>query len=123
MILYSPDKNARIHYMADWLGHYLFDKPITAISSDADLQPGTVIINYSNDVLPLPAFQVKPCGLLSETGIRAQHIAIENGQAFPFFFAADGDHPFDILSAIFYLLSRYEEYLPHKKDEYSRYAD
>ncbi|RYZ36193.1 MAG: hypothetical protein EOP49_32830 [Sphingobacteriales bacterium] len=29
---------------------------------------------------------------------------------------------FDIFAATFYLLSRYEEYLPHDKDEYGRYA-
>lgn len=30
--------------------------------------------------------------------------------------------PFDIFSATFYLLSRYEEYLPHVKDEYGRFT-
>ena len=38
------------------------------------------------------------------------------------FFKSEGDYPFDIFSAVFYLLSRYEEYLPHKKDMYGRYA-
>ncbi len=32
------------------------------------------------------------------------------------------DFPFDIFAATFYLLSRYEEYLPHEKDMYGRYA-
>ena len=30
--------------------------------------------------------------------------------------------PFDIFAASFYLISRYEEYLPHQKDMYGRYA-
>ncbi|MBS1654670.1 MAG: polysaccharide deacetylase family protein, partial [Bacteroidetes bacterium] len=38
------------------------------------------------------------------------------------FFKTDGDLGFDIFAATFYLLSRYEEYLPHQKDEYDRYA-
>src|SRR5690606_13563221 len=29
--------------------------------------------------------------------------------------------PFDIFSAVFYLISRYEEYLPHRKDGHGRY--
>ena len=29
--------------------------------------------------------------------------------------------PFDVFAATFYLLSRYEEYLPHKKDSYGRF--
>ncbi|WP_121665687.1 polysaccharide deacetylase family protein [Mesonia aquimarina] len=39
-----------------------------------------------------------------------------------FFKVSDqSDLPFDIFSASFYLLSRYEEYLPHVKDEKGRY--
>ncbi len=38
------------------------------------------------------------------------------------FFETSGDFPFDIFAASFYLLSRYEEYLPHEKDMYGRYA-
>ena len=30
--------------------------------------------------------------------------------------------PFDIFAASFYLLSRYEEYLPHVKDDYGRFT-
>ena len=38
------------------------------------------------------------------------------------FFETTGDFPFDIFAASFYLLSRYEEYLPHQQDQYGRYA-
>jgi hypothetical protein len=38
------------------------------------------------------------------------------------FFKTEGSTGFDLLAAIFYLISRYEEYLPHKKDMYGRYA-
>ena len=38
------------------------------------------------------------------------------------FFLNEEGYPFDILAAIFYLLSRYEEYLPYEKDEYGRYS-
>ena len=39
------------------------------------------------------------------------------------FFAAGerSDLPYDIFAASFYLLSRYEEYLPHVKDDYGRF--
>ncbi|MBJ6366845.1 polysaccharide deacetylase family protein [Snuella sedimenti] len=40
-----------------------------------------------------------------------------------FFFNGDKSSlPFDIFAAAFYLLSRYEEYLPHVKDEYGRFV-
>jgi hypothetical protein len=45
---------------------------------------------------------------------------------FKFFFKSTSqgnrDFRFDIFSASFYLLSRYEEYLPHEKDKYGRYS-
>ncbi len=43
-------------------------------------------------------------------------------RGFTAFFKTEGDAGFDIFAAIFYLLTRYEEYLPHKKDAYGRYA-
>jgi len=47
-------------------------------------------------------------------------LVIENNfsKDFSAFFKSEGDYPFDIFSAVFYLLSRYEEYLPYKKDMY-----
>ena len=39
-----------------------------------------------------------------------------------FFRSQDSDFPFDIFAASFYLITRYEEYLPHRKDAYGRYA-
>ena len=40
-----------------------------------------------------------------------------------FFYSGEsGNLPFDIFSAAFYLLSRYEEYLPHVKDNFGRFT-
>lgn len=64
---------------------------------------------------------IKPHGLLEAEDIAAQNIQVTK-EAFPIFFQNESDLSFDIFAAAFYLLSRYEEYLPFKKDEYSRYA-
>lgn len=62
--------------------------------------------------------------LLFETGINEPEIDIFSINGFKAFFRASDDSffPFDIFSAAFYLLSRYEEYLPFKKDKYGRFA-
>jgi hypothetical protein len=39
-----------------------------------------------------------------------------------FFHNENGSIPFDIFAASFYLISRYEEYLPHLKDVYGRFS-
>ena len=41
--------------------------------------------------------------------------------SFTAFFRAEADTGFDLLAAVFYLITRYEEYLPHDKDLYGRY--
>jgi hypothetical protein len=62
-------------------------------------------------------------GLLFEVGVREQNIAIGEWRGILTLFKNDpkGDVPFDIFSAVFYLLSRYEEYLPHIRDKYNRF--
>ena len=62
-------------------------------------------------------------GLLSETGIEAIDIQVRSWEDMPIFFATSEKSamPFDIFAASFYLLSRYEEYLPHVKDSKGRY--
>ncbi len=69
------------------------------------------------------AFLIIPNGLLSETDVRDFKITdIDFWQDQPIFFTQkEGDLPFDIFAASFYLVSRYEEYLPSEKDVHGRY--
>ncbi len=79
-------------------------------------------INYSNSKLSQDEFHISNHPLLFESGIKPQQIncfVTTNNKAF--FKTENSDFPFDILAATFYLLSRYEEYLPHEKDMYGRY--
>jgi hypothetical protein len=108
--------------MAGWLGNYLFGKPLQVTSNITELAQYDHIINYSPAALPNASYHIAPCGLLFEDGIKAQDITIGYHGDFPYFFAGNGQLNFDLLSGVFYLISRYEEYLPHQKDEYGRYA-
>lgn len=66
---------------------------------------------------------VQSHGLLAQQGIEDLNIVVKPWDDTFCFFSVDGKSgvPFDLFSAAFYLLSRYEEYLPHVKDEYGRY--
>ncbi len=68
-------------------------------------------------------FFVRSNDLLFEQGINDIQINISDWDGIPcFFFAGERSAvPFDIFSASFYLLSRYEEYLPHVKDIHGRF--
>lgn len=69
-------------------------------------------------------FFVKSNGLLFEQGLSDVEISVQkwdNTKCF-FYVGEKSSLPFDIFSAAFLLLSRYEEYLPHVKDEYGRFT-
>jgi hypothetical protein len=61
--------------------------------------------------------------LLFETGIIEQNISVFDYQNSKVFFATGKASalPFDVFAASFYLISRYEEYLPHIRDKHDRF--
>ncbi len=68
-------------------------------------------------------FFIRSNDLLFEQGINQFEIPVEEWEGVPCFFST-GDRsniPFDIFAASFFLLSRYEEYLPHVKDQHGRF--
>ncbi len=69
-------------------------------------------------------FFVRSNNLLFEQGINDIQVAIVNWENVPCFFATGerSNIPYDVFAASFYLLSRYEEYLPHVKDIHGRFS-
>jgi hypothetical protein len=109
--------------MAQWLGERLFGEDLRLTDTLPGPDEVSRVLNYSSTALACPSYQVVPQGLLSERGVHPLEPGLEQGPHFPVFFATTaGDHPFDLLAAAFFLISRYEEYLPFALDEYGRYA-
>lgn len=80
-------------------------------------------INYSDSAFEGNECFIQNHSLLFEGGTKEQIVDPFTAWGTPAFFKTQvGDLPFDIFAAGFYLVSRYEEYLPHEKDEYGRYA-
>jgi hypothetical protein len=69
-------------------------------------------------------FFIKSNPLLFEQGVNDLEVNIQKWEEVPCFFVTGSKSaiPFDIFAASFYLISRYEEYLPHVKDRHGRYA-
>ena len=68
-------------------------------------------------------FYIKSNSILLEQGFSDIEIDIRNwDDSKCFFYNENGTIPFDIFAAAFYLISRYEEYLPHLKDVYGRFS-
>ena len=68
-------------------------------------------------------FFIRNNDLLFQNGINQFDINVENWDGIPCFFSAGprSNIPFDIFAASFFLLSRYEEYLPYVKDIHGRF--
>ena len=62
--------------------------------------------------------------LLFEKGIEDQQINVFEWKGCPVFYGTHPKYeiPFDLFAASFYLISRYEEYLPHIKDNHLRFS-
>ena len=69
-------------------------------------------------------FFIRSNDLLFEQGVNDLDINIFNYEDVPCFFNAGSKSvlPFDIFAASFFLLSRYEEYLPHVRDVHERFT-
>ncbi|NML20346.1 hypothetical protein HHL16_05650 [Pseudoflavitalea sp. G-6-1-2] len=123
LLLYTHTVTPRLEYIVDFIGRELFDEPIEVTSSRAGYNASTQPrINYSAQAFSENEFFIKHTDLLFEKGITSQNIQCFEVNGNKAFFETSGDFPFDIFAAAFYLLSRYEEYHPHEKDMYGRYA-
>jgi hypothetical protein len=127
VLLYTSRTNNRVHYIVKTiLGDYCgFDHKITQ-SVDEFLNFKGAKINYSDKVFPDSLLTINPSGFLFGKGIKEFTPAIERKEQIPYLFAqksngAKCDFGYDPFSAAFYMLSRYEEYLPYMEDRHGRF--
>lgn len=78
-------------------------------------------INYSSIEIEEVSCHIHPHHILFESDVRPQIINIFEWKNQPAFFQTSGSIPFDLFAAAFYLITRYEEWLPHQKDAFGRY--
>lgn len=118
--VYTEKITPRLKYSLDLVFTTILDiEYILTESPDPD-QP---LVNYSFD-RSVGGIFIQPDGLLFETGIRKQDIWVAHSEGLPMFFQQPPEAGFimDIFSFAFYLVSRYEEYLPYTRDEHGRFA-
>ncbi len=124
MLIYTPKDTKRVRYIFKLIfGELLgIDFDITTKEEEFCAFDGPKI-NYSKkqfgDELFFCSF-----GLLFEIGIEGQELKFihhRNNVAFYPVFNKKSIFPFDPFSASFFLLTRYEEYLPYMEDKFSRF--
>lgn len=123
MLIYTPDISSRIKYVfklifKDELG---VDYEITTDKKKFTLHQNEKI-NYSDKRI-CDEFFIKSSTLLFENFIAKKNILVEEKSDLIILFPNNDscDLGFDIFSSVFYMVSRYEEYLPNVPDEFGRF--
>ena len=124
LLIYAVQKTSRVEYIFSTLFEAM---GISNLKLTTDVEQFKfhigAKINYSNNRITAEEYWVMPVELLFEKQIKPQPTNCFIWNDVKAFYKTEGSHfPFDIFAASFYLLSRYEEYLPHAKDMYGRYA-
>ena len=123
MIVFSNTITPRLSYIVDFIGKEIGTTEYRLTDNEDDYKnSGNPKINYSPKRISPDELWLLPHTLLFEKNISQQNVECFEINNYKTFFKSEGDFPFDIFAASFYLLSRYEEYLPHTKDMYGRYA-
>lgn len=123
MLIYSTTITPRLQYVATFLSQY-YSHPFLLTTDKHYFQVvDKPKINYSTTNGEDYALWVQPVSLLMDKGMRQVAIScFDHPEGYKAFFKNDSAIGFDLFAAIFYLLSRYEEYGQHTKDMYDRYA-
>ena len=117
--IYSPNLGSRIKYVIEFIFRDLLDIEYCLTNNINELKGS--VINYSNEKLELINYQIYPSGFLIE-GNRDFSKHLNKFQDCQLFFPVDeGQHSFDIFSAVFFLISRMEEYDLKNFDEHHRF--
>ena len=124
ILFYSEKQSARLRYTAKLLLSDLLGLQVRFTSDKEEfLKCTTPKINYSKDRLRSGIF-IQSAPLLFETDIFEQNFKsgkTESGLPI-FFMSSKKSHlPFDPFAASFYLVTRYEEYIPFLADEHNRF--
>ena len=124
LLIYSGISSSRLCYICDVLLHDIGGIAVNYTQSkDAFVDYKGPKINYSGSTVAANEFWISPASLLFENTITPQDVPVSELEKYPVLYAAaEGDWAFDLFAAAFYLLSRYEEYLPSAPDEYGRFA-
>ena len=123
ILIYTHQLNARIRYVFTHFFETYTNNPIQITNVlETFIAHNGPKFSYTNQKLSNEFF-VQSNSLLFEQGVREQDIKISRWQTTPIFFPCNEESsiPYDIFAASFYMLSRYEEHIPHLKDDMNRF--
>ncbi|MDP7430024.1 MAG: polysaccharide deacetylase family protein, partial [Flavobacteriales bacterium] len=123
LLIYTPKITSRHKYIFKLFFNEIYQIKFQITEREDEFKAfDAAKLNYSNTSFEDEIF-IESIGLLNEKGINQQDINVSPQNNIPAFFQSQSDSSmgFDVFSASFYLVSRYEEYLPSVKDIHQRF--
>jgi len=119
--IYNPEPTERFKYVTGVILSDILGVSYRIVSGNHP-DVGKADINYSNEDGGA-GLKIVPSGLLNQRGVEQVVPGISWDGTIPLLFPSNqkGEFPFDIFSASFYMLSRYEEYLDFHPDMHGRF--
>lgn len=124
ILVYAPKKSNRLSFILDLLLKSIL-KTDYKFTADKDVFEASDLpkLSYGDWAIDDELF-IKADELLFEKEIEVKNVSVNEWNGMPILFAHDhtlASIPFDLFAASFYLISRYEEYLPSKRDLHGRF--
>jgi len=125
ILIYSDRYSSRLRYSLDFIFHTILGTSYQLTHDEAAfLQANGARLAYmANPISAEGLISIRAVELLFEKGLKDQQIAIGQHNDLKTLFRTSKRYslPYDLFAAVFYLVSRYEEYLPHRSDEHDRF--
>lgn len=124
LLIYTHKITPRVSYIFKHIFYRMMGIPVEFTNhSEAFIPYKGPKLSYTAKPL-FDEFNIKPHTLLFEQGVSDLDINVSYWNEIPCFFqtSVKDEIPFDVFAASFYLISRYEEYLPHVLDQHLRFS-
>ncbi|MBK7311624.1 MAG: hypothetical protein IPI93_12835 [Sphingobacteriaceae bacterium] len=121
VLIYSEKSSNRLRYIVNTLFTRIIGLEPSITNNEEEFKHSKLAkINYSNKIID-DCLNIVPHSVLFDYGIKDYLVEVHPNDAYfkCFFKNNSGDIPFDVFGASFWLLSRYEEYLPFKANKYN----
>ena len=126
LFLYTPILSLRLQYTINIVFNHLLQINCEITTDKSAFRIANLAkINYSDKRLTEVEIFIPRSTLLFEKSIQRQNFQVSQQDGLPTLFHLTypkADFSFDLFAMVFYLLSRYEEYLPFTADRYGRFT-
>ena len=123
LLVYSHKISLRLKYILNLYCKDIFgiDYTITTSVEEFKHASGPKLSYTANAIAD--ELHISSANILFESGIKEQNISLGKWKEHITLFKQENNSqiPFDIFAASFFLITRYEEYLPHIRDKYDRF--